>query len=190
LPFSALFVRAESDSSARKEAAAIAERLAERTVPAFVALSEHPAVEVRSFALGFLGRRSEPEATRAVVAAVNDVDPGVRRAVLASLGPSHAAAAPALISLAGSDDWSLRVTALEALGRIVKAGSPPSALSALERAASKDDTALVREAALTAISRAAPELSRAALERARDSDPEPHVRKTAGALLRSITLSQ
>jgi hypothetical protein len=67
----------------------------------------------------------------------------------------------------------------------VRAGAPASALGALERAASKDDTALVREAALTAFSRAAPELSEAALERARDSDPEPHVRKTAQALLRS-----
>jgi HEAT repeat protein len=90
-----------------------------------------------------------------------------------------------LVSLAASDDWSQRVAALAALGRLVKAGTPATAVTALERAASKDDTALVREAALVALSQAAPELSRAALERARDSDPEPHVRKTAQALLRS-----
>jgi tetratricopeptide (TPR) repeat protein/HEAT repeat protein len=185
MPFSALLTLSATDAGARKDAQALAERIAARTVPAFVGLAEHPAVEVRSFALGFLGRRAEPEATRAVVTAVSDADPGVRRAVLASLGPAHAAAAPVLVSLAASDDWSQRVAALAALGRLVKAGTPATAVTALERAASKDDTALVREAALVALSQAAPELSRAALERARDSDPEPHVRKTAQALLRS-----
>jgi hypothetical protein len=87
--------------------------------------------------------------------------------------------------LAGSTDWSQRSAALEALGRLVKAGAPANALSALERAAANDDTALVREAALKALARAAPELARSALARARDSDPEPHVRKTADALLRT-----
>lgn len=185
LPFSALLIRSASEPATRTEALGLAERIAERTVPSFVALAEHPAVEVRSFALGFLGRRPEPEATRAVVAAVNDADAGVRRAVLASIGPSHAAAAPVLVSLAGGDDWSQRAAALDALGRLVRMGAPASAVSALERAAAKDDTALVREAALKALSRAAPELARGALTRARDSDPEPHVRKTAEALLRT-----
>ncbi len=182
-PLAALIERAAGDPATRKEALALAERIAEGTVSAFVALAAHPSVEVRSLALGFLAKRKEPEAVRAVVAAVGDSDAMVTRAVLASLGPAHAAALPALLALAESADWSVRIAALEALARVLKGGEPAAAVQALARAAQKDDTALVREAALTAFARSAPELARPSLERARETDPEPHVRRTAEALL-------
>jgi tetratricopeptide (TPR) repeat protein len=183
-PLSALISRADTDPATRKEALALAERIAEGTVSAFVALAAHPAVDVRGLALGFLAKRGEPEAVRAVVAAVGDSDPTVQRAVLASLRPAHAAAVPALVALAENEDWSVRVTALEAFGRVLKAGEPALAAQTLARAAERDDTALVREAALTAFFRAAPELARPVVERARETDAEPHVRRAAEALLR------
>ena len=152
-------------------------------MPAFAALATHPEPSVRSFALGFLARRPEPEAVATLARAVNDGDVSVQRSVLAALGPAHATAAPALVQLARDDDWGVRAAAVAALGRIISRGAPEAAVEALRQAASRDETALVREAALNAFAHAAPELARAELTRARDSDPEPHVRKAAAALL-------
>ena len=58
------------------------------------------------------------------------------------------------------------------------------ALEALEKTALGDETALVREAALRALHRAAPEASSRTLTQASGADPEPRVRKSAQALLR------
>ncbi|MFZ5897281.1 MAG: tetratricopeptide repeat protein [Myxococcota bacterium] len=188
--FSNLLVLSAKDPATQKEAARIADRVAEHTVPDFAALSSHPEASVRSFALGFLARRPEAEATAALARAVDDSDPAVQRAVLAAIGPHHVAAAPALVRLARDGDWGVRAAAVSALGRLIVRGAPPSAIAALQRAASADETALVREAALAAFARAAPDLARPELERARDSDPEPHVRKAAAALLRDAAGSK
>jgi tetratricopeptide (TPR) repeat protein/HEAT repeat protein len=183
VPFSNLLVLSAKDATAQKEAARLAERVAERTVPAFAALAAHPEASVRMFALGFLARRPEAEAVATLARAVNDSDPSVQRAVLAAIGPAHVAALDALVRLARDEDWGVRASAVSALGRLISRGGPEPAVAALRRAAGGDETALVREAALTALAHGAPELARPDLERARDSDPEPHVRKAAAALL-------
>jgi hypothetical protein len=190
VPFSVLLSLAGKDPTGRRDAELLAERIAEKVVPGFVALAEHPAAEVRTFALGFLGRRSEPVAVAAVVRAVGDPDPGVQRAVLAGLSPLHAGAAEALATLSEHREWSLRAVAVEALGRVVRRKEPELAVLALERAAEKDRTALVREAALRVLARSVPEVAPKSLERARERDPEPHVRSTADMLLRASRESQ
>src|SRR5690606_17626945 len=109
LPFAALLVESGEDPEMRRRAEAVAQRIAAKLVPAFLALSEHPAADVRAAALEFLAARSEPESVRAVVAGIGDPNPETRRTVLASLGPRHASAADAVIALAQNPDWSVRV---------------------------------------------------------------------------------
>ncbi|MGC4094462.1 MAG: HEAT repeat domain-containing protein [Polyangiaceae bacterium] len=188
--FSTLLVLSSKDPTVQKEAAQLAARVAEHTVPAFASLSAHPDANVRSFALGFLARRPEAEAAAVTARAVDDADPSVQRAVLSALGPAHVAAAPALVRLSREGDWGLRAAAVSALGRLIVRGAPEAALSALQAAARNDETALVREAALEAFARAAPDLARPELLRARDSDPEPHVRKAAAAWLQAAPTSR
>ena len=189
-PFAALLQRASADPEARRDAERLAEQVARRVVTPLVALAEHPAEDVRSFALAFLSRRQEPNAVRAVVAAVEDGNPVVRRAAFAVLRPWHNAAAPRLIASSRAVDWSERAAAVDALGRIVKGAEPPEALRRLTEAASEDPTALVRETALNSLFRAAPNEARATVTRARDSDPELHVRQAAAALLRGLPNSE
>lgn len=183
-PFSALLLRSASDPATQKRAEAIADGLKSSITSPLLALAEHPSAVVRSFALTFLSERPEPAAVESVVRAVRDQSSVVQRAVLASLTPRHAAAAPAVVALLGDEDWSRRAAAARALGRLIQKGTPPDALHALERAARADRTALVREAALQALAAAAPEQARSTLRAARDTDPEPHVRSTAESLLR------
>jgi tetratricopeptide (TPR) repeat protein len=185
VPFSALLALSAADAGTRSAAERLASRIAASTVPAFVSLAGHPGADVRSFALAFLAKRTEPDAVRAVVAAVSDPDTDVRRAVLSHLGSAHAGAADAVIALAHSQLWSDRTAAAEALGRICRDAQPEKAVLELERLATRDATALVREAALGALLRAAPRTALRVLPAVRDSDPEPHVRRTARALLES-----
>jgi hypothetical protein len=70
---------------------------------------------------------------------------------------------------------------------MLQKGEPKRALDALEYAALSDDTALVREVALGALARSAPGVARRTLARAAGGDPEPRVRKTAEALLASLS---
>lgn len=187
--FPVLLLRSGADPQARAEAERVATRVASTIVPAFIALAEHPTADVRGFAIGFLSRRSEPQAVRAVVVSLRDRDPQLRRAVLALLDTRHAEAAAPVIALSGSESWSERAAAVEALGRLIRQGEPLEAIEALEQRARADATALVREAALAALARSAPARARQTLERARDTDPEPHVRRAAQALLRGEPLA-
>lgn len=185
LPFSSLLVRSASDPAARAAALRLADRIAARTVPGFVALSTHPDSQVRRFALSFLAKREEPSAVSALVAAVTDQDSEVRRTALGLLRPVHADAVGAIAGLAESRLWSDRAAAASALGRIARAGTPEQALATLTRLVRDDPTALVREAALRALHRSAPERASGLLIQVRDTDPEPHVRRTARALFDS-----
>jgi len=135
-------------------------------------------------AIEFLGGRSEPQAQDAVVAALGDRDPGVRRAALLALPAGHAAAISAVAQKLGSEeDWALRSSAAEALGRIAAGSSDAKATTALTGAATSDAYALVRESAARALSLVNPEKARAVLERLARSDEEPAVQRTARKLL-------
>jgi tetratricopeptide (TPR) repeat protein/HEAT repeat protein len=186
LPFSMLLLKSADDAPTRKLAGEIAARITRALVPAFIALAEHPAADVRAEALGFLSLEDHADAVRAVVNGVKDPAPDTQRAVLSHLEARHAAGVDLVIPLLAQADWSLRAVTAEALGRMIRRGEPKRAVLALEQAALGDGTALVREAALRALAKAAPELSRRALEQAAGGDPEPRVRKTAAALAAAL----
>ena len=186
LPFSVLLVESARDPQTQRLASEIADRVGRALVPTFVALAEHPAADVRAEALAFLAREAHPDAVRAVINGLNDSDPATQRTVLSCLEPRHASGVGAVIPLMSNADWSLRAVTAEALGRMVRRGEPEQALLALEQSALGDGTALVREAALRALSKAAPERSRRTLTRVAGTDPEPRVKKTAAALLASF----
>jgi cellulose synthase operon protein C len=167
----------------RERAALAVGRIATGLVPIVRALTRHPYAPVRVTAVEFLGLRSEPEAREALAGAVNDTEPAVRRAALAALRPSDAGLLAGVAArLAVEEDWGLRVAMAEALGRAGQ-GAPSVASAALVRALSKDDYALVREAAGRALFAVDPRGSRATLERFAKQDPEPRVREALWKLL-------
>ncbi len=163
---------------------AVVDQVAEKLVPAFVALARHPATDERAMAVEFLGQRKEEPAKDAVVAATSDRDPAVRRAALLALPQGHAPAiAAAARALAVEQDWALRSAAADALGRIAGATSDATASAALSKAATSDAYALVRESAGAALFRVNPTQGRAVLERLAASDVEPAVKESARRLL-------
>jgi HEAT repeat protein len=86
-------------------------------------------------------------------------------------------------ALASEQDWALRSSAAEALGRIAAKSSDAKATAALSSAASSDPYALVRERAAQALWAVNPGAARAVLERLAQNDEEPAVKSTARKLL-------
>jgi HEAT repeat protein len=163
------------------------EGIAAATVPAFVALVRHPAVDVRTRAVELCARRPEPEAQAAVVDALGDPEEPVRRAALSALG--RVKSAPTIAAVARlvreSSSWPLRVRAAEALGRLGAGGAPPAAVTeALEAAARGDAYALVREAAARALAEVDARSAEPLLRELAAKDPEPRVRDAANELLK------
>jgi len=169
-------------AQAERDAQVVAGAVAEP----FVALCRHPAADVRALAVRFLATRNDPSVVETVSDALLDRDPAVVEATLASLRPVHLPGARSRIValLAHGTDWSLRVRAAEALGRLAGASSDSEAIGALAGAAENDEFALVREAAIRALARVGPRAATPVLRRAVSRDPEPRVRQTARALLR------
>lgn len=167
----------------RERAVRAVGRVAAGLVPIVRGLVRHPYAPIRVTAVEFLGLRPEPEAREALASAVNDAEPGVRRAALAALTPADTAMLAGVAArLAVEEDWGLRVAIAEALGRAGQ-GAPAVASAALARALARDDYALVREAAGRALFAVDPKGSRPALERAAKQDPEPRVREALWKLL-------
>lgn len=164
--------------------------LARAALPGFLRLAEHPSPEVRADAAAFLARRPEPEARRALVAAVHDSDPDVQRSALSGLSSADAAlAAPEVLSLLERDTaWPVRLRAVETLGALggVQGKAAADVARALVRVAQNDAFALVREAALRSLSQVAPAAARPVLARSTTADPEPRVRQTAATMLREL----
>ena len=165
----------------RQRAAEAAEQIAARVVEPFVTLATHPSASIRVQAIEFLGTRSEPAALVAVRAALDDEDGSVQRAALEVLAERRdpATIGPVSQLLGGSDPWPVRLRAAQALGSIAAESSNESAFVALSRAATKDDYALVREAATLALPRVDPKRARSVLETIAEQDPEPRVRQAA-----------
>jgi tetratricopeptide (TPR) repeat protein len=152
-------------------------------VPVLGALVRHPYAPVRVTAVEFLGQRTEPDAREALLGAVNDNEPSVRRAVLAAATPGNARLVSAIAArLAVEPDWGLRVSVTEALGRTGR-GAPEVAVAALVRTLQKDEYALVREAAARALHAVDERAARPHLESVKKHDPEPRVREVAWKLL-------
>jgi cellulose synthase operon protein C len=178
-PIPALSADFTGDELAR--ARRVVDTVGEKLVPVIAGLTRHPYAPIRQGALGFLGGRGEPAARDAIINALGDRDPTVRRAALTAAPTSDASVARAVAQrLAEEDDWTLRVTAAEALARAPGSGG---GVAELTLAATADEYALVREAALRALEASSPSAARPVLERARKTDPEPRVRNSAWQLL-------
>ncbi len=158
--------------------------------PGILPLVHHPDVEMRVQALAVLSGQTSDAAEKARIDALSDPSEQVRRIALSTSstgGSAHAAASATAVSAVGhvlerDDNWSMRVLAAEALGRM-GAGNP-NASAMLAHAAQNDSFALVREAALLALAKVDDAAGkRIAAERA-THDAEPRVRETAGKLAR------
>jgi len=136
---------------------------------------------VRTKALVLLSRSRTDGAAAAIAQAVTDPADSVQRVALSSMG-QHADAksvAAAAKVMRGHESWAMRVLAAEALGRLGVAGATAEATKQLKEAATKETYALVREAALVALSTYdKAEASQLAATIA-TTDPEPRVRETA-----------
>jgi HEAT repeat protein len=137
----------------RQRAEETAESIASLVVPAFVAFERPPAPGIRGRAIQFLATRSEDEAQTALVDALGDADEAVQRLTVSAVGPlANRAVVVAIASLLDpTHSWPLRVRAAEAIGRIGPKAN--AAFPALARAASTDEYALVREAAIRSLDR-------------------------------------
>jgi tetratricopeptide (TPR) repeat protein len=172
-------------------AASAARELASALAPSIIPLATHPDVRVRAKALLLVARLPSAAAGDALVAGIEDRDETVQRVALGSarLTPnvdSHTeeriiAAAQAV--LAHSENWSMRVLAAQALGRLGEAARD-SASASLTKAVLTDRYALVREAALEAFASFNPGAARALAGSVATSDPEARVRRAAERMAR------
>ena len=166
----------------------VAEAMAVATTPGFVALARHPSAEVRRRALEFLAKRSEPEAQATIVVALGEDDASLVRTALGAIGTLHSDELAAAVSkqLESAEAWSIRAAAAEAIGRMWAAGTEPEPATerAIEKAATSDAFALVREAALRAAAKGRPDFTRPLATRIAASDAEPRLRELADGLAR------
>ncbi|MBN2196422.1 MAG: tetratricopeptide repeat protein [Polyangiaceae bacterium] len=162
-------------------AAAVAGEVARAVVPAFVALSGHPAPEVRARALALLARRDEPEARTVIANALTDPALPVRRAALAAVATRRDRTTAEAVAkvLLEPGDWPVRVWAADALAKVGPTAATPAVTRALVRATLEDDTALVREAALRALVAVDRAGAGAVLRQVERDDPEPRLRAAA-----------
>jgi tetratricopeptide (TPR) repeat protein/HEAT repeat protein len=178
------------DERLAKQVATAVEAIAAASVPGFVALVRHPALEVRTRAVELLATRSEPEAQAAVIDALGDPEESVRRAALSALGPiKHSPTITAVARLLReSSSWPLRVRAAEALGRLGAGRSAaPQVVDTLSSAARTDSYALVREASVRALVPLDAVAAAPLLREIAAKDAEPRVREAAADLLRGLS---
>ncbi|MSP25983.1 MAG: tetratricopeptide repeat protein [Myxococcales bacterium] len=177
----------------------LAEAIATASVPGFLALATHPDRAVKMRAVELLARRNEPEARRAVVRALDPSDAELCLAVLASLEDlSDRATHDAIVGLLRhATSWSVRSRAATMLGRasVEPRGADDDArmksarTGALAHAARKDTFAIVREAALVALSARDRLAAAPTLRDALANDDEPRVRQVAGQLLDAASVA-
>jgi tetratricopeptide (TPR) repeat protein/HEAT repeat protein len=160
--------------------------------PSIVALVRHPDARLRIRAIGLLARSDSDAARSAVIDAVSDANESVVRVALAALGSHPSQGSPRAIEaaarvLARQSDWSLRVLAAEALGRLGHVGqlgehSSATAARSLADSAEHDTFALVREASLRALAQFDPDTAATIARALEANDPEPRVRDVAREL--------
>lgn len=170
--------------AAKKTMVTTREQVAAASVDGFVALARHPSLDVRKRAVAFLAGRPEPAAQKALVTALDPRDTDVCKTALANLETNADGAVGAVIKLLrGSDSWSLRRHAAEALARVGLDGRQKSAAEqALATSAKEDEYALVREAALRSVAARGPAFARPILSQVAQSDAEPRLRALAKEL--------
>ncbi|HSO31542.1 MAG TPA: tetratricopeptide repeat protein [Labilithrix sp.] len=161
-----------------------AREIAAALEPSVVALSRHPDPTVRTKALVLLSRSKSDTAATAIAQAVTDPSDGVQRVALGSMGqhPDAKSVAAAAKVMRGHESWAMRVLAAEALGRLGVAGAGAEATRQLREAATKETYALVREAALVALSTYDKAEAAQLAATIATTDPEPRVRETAAKI--------
>jgi tetratricopeptide (TPR) repeat protein len=163
---------------ARMEGRAALADLAVRLLPDLRRLVRHADAGVRALAILALSRIDADEAREAVAAALADPAESVQRVALERVAPAAAVASiDAVIRLArNAETWSLRVAAVQTLGRFVEV---ERSCGALTDALRDDDYAFVREAAAVALVDARCVAAEQASCAAAEGDSEPRVREAA-----------
>lgn len=149
-----------------------------------IALSRHPDPMMRTKALVLLSRSKSDAAAVAIAAAVTDSSESVQRVALLSTGQHSDAKSVRAVAkvMRGHESWAMRVLAAQALGRLGTAGAGAEATRQLKDAATKESYALVREAALVALSTYDKNEASQLAAVVAQSDPEPRVRETAAKI--------
>ena len=158
--------------------------IARETEPSVITLARHPDPAMRTKAIVLLARSPSDGAGAAVVQAVSDPNEAVQRVALAAIGTQSNARAVAAVGkvMSAHENWAMRVLAVQAMGRLGVAGSAADATTRLRESASHDPYALVREAALVAVSSYDTASAQALAAAMATADPEPRVRDTARSL--------
>jgi HEAT repeat protein len=166
----------------RDRAEQAAESIAAAVVPAFIAFERPPAPDIRPRAIQFLATRREDEAQDAIVHALGDRDEAIQKLAVGSIGAvANRAVVVAIAALLDpSHSWPLRVRAADALGRVGPGAS--AAFPALAHAASADEYALVREAAMRSLERVNSGLAQSIFRERAEKDAEARLRALAKEL--------
>jgi tetratricopeptide (TPR) repeat protein/HEAT repeat protein len=161
-----------------------AREIAAALEPSVIALSRHPDPNVRTKALVLLSRSKSDAAAAAITDAVTDSTENVQRVALASIGKHADAKSVEKVAkvMRSHDSWAMRVLAAQALGRLGASGAGAEATKQLREAATKESYALVREAALVALSTYDMPSAQQLAAQMEKSDPEPRVRETAARI--------
>ncbi len=167
----------------------VAEHIAAEAVTPFVMLARHPTPEVRAASVRFLAHRSEPAAREAVIATLLDSDRAVQRAALEAVARAKVSAPTAAIRklLHKDNPWPIRAHAARTLGTLRGNEDHAAIVEALGESALSDDYALVRQAALTSLSRVDQAAAKRVAAKLAKEDPEPKVRELSKALLAGET---
>lgn len=163
-----------------------AAKIGDAAEPFVAGLVHHPDTAVQTRAIRWLGRRETKHARDALIDAVGVEAVDVQRLAIEELATRGDATAvePLAQILATNKQWSIRADAARALGAIGKRDPAAAIEGPLNKAASSDTFAFVREAALRAIATAGRASGKMTLATAAKSDPEPRVREVAAQLLK------
>jgi len=165
-----------------------AAKIGDGAEPFVAGLVHHPELAVQTRAIRWLGRRETKVARDALVDALDVDQLDVQRLAIEELSTRGDAKAiePLGKILATHKQWSIRADAARAMGAIGKRDGKAAIEAPLQKAATSDTYAFVREAALRALAAAGRPGVKAVLEGAAKSDPEPRVREVAASLAKGV----
>ena len=166
----------------------VAARIADGAEPFIGGLVHHPDLGVQTRAIRWLGRRTTVTARDALTDALSDPSMDVQRLAIEELSVRGDATSvtPVAELLATHTQWSIRADAARALGDIGKRDPKAAVVAPLQKAASSDSYAFVREMALRALATSGRPEAKAVLETAAKGDPEPRVREAAEQLRKTL----
>ncbi|MEO7096590.1 MAG: HEAT repeat domain-containing protein, partial [Polyangiales bacterium] len=161
-------------TSAPLDAAA---RVTDAAEPFVSGLVHHPDLVVQKLAVRWLGRRETKAARDALVDATTDGSIDVQRLAIEELSVRGDASSvgPLATVLAAHKTWSIRADAARALGDIGKRDPKAAIIAPLQKAATSDPYAFVRETALRALATSGRPEAKATLTTAAKSDAEPRI---------------